>query len=430
MTSTIQFGHHVKEHVLEVPWDYSNPDGGTFELFAREVYAPGGEDKPAIVYLQGGPGFPAGRPVGASGVFGEALKDYRWILLDQRGTGRSHRIDAGSPDEDITVERLASLRQENICRDAEALREHLGIEKWALFGQSFGGFCITTYLSMFPDSVSNAYLTGGLPTLDKSVDDLYRVTYGKLKYRHDQFTRQFPWAQDRIDEIVAHLDVSDEKLPTGERLSSRRFRTIGIELGRGTGFYNLAYLLEDPFRTVGGEKKLKTDFLAAVGARVSFASGPLYATIHESIYGGVGGQAVTGWSAHRIREEFPEFAEDASAAGIHGDGRGVYLTGEHIYPWQFDEDPALARFKDAAEGLANYEWDASPYEAAVLAESSPVSAACVYVDDIFVPFEESMATAHTYRDLRPMITNRYQHNGIAEDGANIFAELHRLIKEH
>ena len=57
-------------------------------------------------------------------------------------------------------------------------------------------------------------------------------------------------------------------------------------------------------------------------------------------------------------------------------------------------------------------------------------AAAVYVDDIFVPFEESLATAHTFRDLRPMITNRYQHNGIREDGAAIFRELQRLASDH
>lgn len=85
------------------------------------------------------------------------------------------------------------------------------------------------------------------------------------------------------------MDNSDERLPTGERLSSLRFRTIGIELGRGTGFDSLAYLLEEPFRTVAGEKRLRGDFLVDVGQRVSFADGPLYAAIHESIYGGAGG---------------------------------------------------------------------------------------------------------------------------------------------
>ena len=339
--------------------------------------------------------------------------------MDQRGTGRSHRIDELSPAADRTALRLSQLRQENIVRDAERLRAHLGEERWDLFGQSFGGFIITSYASLFPDSIGRAFLTGGLPTLTKGADDLYRTTFAKLKVRHERFYTQFPWAQERIEEIIHHLDNSEELLPTGERLSSRRFRTIGIELGRGTGFDNLAYLLEEPFRTVDGEKRLRSDFLHNVGSRVSFQAGPLYAAIHESIYGGVGGQSVTGWAAHRIREEFPEFAED-----------GMYLTGEHIFPWQFDEDPALRPFKEGAEGLAAHEWSSSPYDAEVLGSAPLGAAAAVYLDDVFVPFEDSLATGETYRDLRPMVTNRFQHNGIAEDGAGILGELFRLADDH
>ncbi|WP_165241471.1 alpha/beta fold hydrolase [Corynebacterium lizhenjunii] len=418
-----RFGHTFKEHTLTVPWDCDNPEGGTFELFAREIIPPGGQDYPVIVYLQGGPGFPAPRPYGTNGEFGGVLgaaaKKYRWILLDQRGTGRSHRIDGASPEEDRSVERLRLLRQDNIVRDAEALREHLGIKRWSLFGQSFGGFCITAYVSLAPESVEHAYLTGGLPTLDKPVDELYRATYRKLLARQNRFYAEIPWARARVEEIIHHLDNSEELLPTGERLSSRRFRTIGIELGQGTGFDSLAYLLEDPFHPHGGEKRLRTDFLAGVGQRVSFADGPLYAAIHESIYGGVGGAGATNWSAQRVREEFPEFAED-----------GTYLTGEHIYPWQFEEDPALRPFAQGAQDLAQHHWQGSPYDAAVLADAPTTAAAAVYLDDIFVPFEESMATAATYRDLRLHVTNKYQHNGIGVDGAGIFTELQLLVDDH
>ena len=413
-----RFGHTIKEHTITVPWDYDNPAAGEFELYAREIIAPGGENYPALLYNQGGPGFPAPRPTGATGLIGKGLERYRWILMDQRGTGRSHRIDELSPAEDRSAARLAQLRQENIVRDAERLREHLGEESWDLFGQSFGGFIITAYASMFPDSIGRAFLTGGLPTLTKGADDLYRTTFAKLKVRHEHFYAQFPWAQGRIEEILYHLDNSEELLPTGERLSSRRFRTIGIELGRGTGFDSLGYLLEDPFRTVNGEKRLRSDFLNDIGSRVSFQAGPLYAAIHESIYGGVGDQAVTGWAAHRVREEFPEFAED-----------GTYLTGEHIFPWQFDEDPALRPFKQAAEELAAHEWASSPYDAAALADAPVTASAAIYLDDIFVPFEDSLATGETYRDLRPVVTNRFQHNGISEDGAGILGELFRAADE-
>lgn len=418
-TSTTRFGHTLIEHTVTVPWDYANPGAGTFELYAREIVPPGGEDLPALLYLQGGPGFPAPRPVDMGGFLGKGAERYRWILMDQRGTGRSHRIDELSPEEDRSAARLKQLRQDNIVRDAESLRAYLGLASWSLFGQSFGGFCITAYASMFPESIDRAFLTGGLPTLDQGADDLYRATYTKLKLRQERFFAQFPWAKRRIEEIIAHLDGTEEILPTGERLSSRRFRTIGIELGRGTGFDTLAYLLEEPFRTVGGEKRLRSDFLAEVGARVSFQAGPLYAAIHESIYGGVGGQAVTGWSAHRVREEFPEFAES-----------GTWLTGEHIYPWQFDEDPALRPFKESAEELAQYAWPEGPYDAAVLADAPVRAAAAVYLDDIFVPFEQSMATANAYRDLRPYVTNLYQHNGIREDGATIVGQLFSLIDDH
>lgn len=414
-----RFGHQIREHRLPAPWDYAAP-GETFTLYAREIIPPGGEDFPYVVYLQGGPGFPAPRPLEPAGVIAQALQRYRVILLDQRGTGRSHRIDANSPASDLTADRLAQLRQENIVRDAELLREHLGVKTWNLFGQSFGGFCITAYLSMFPEAIDRAYLTGGLPSIDAPIDDVYRATFTKLAIRHERFYQQFPWAEDRIKQVCEHLDNSDERLPTGERLSSRRFRTIGIELGRGHGFDSLAYLLEEPFHP--GSTRLRTDFLADVGQRVSFADGPLYAAIHESIYGGVGNQQATNWAAHRIREEFPEFSEKP-------EGR-VFLTGEHIFPWQFDEDPALAAFKTPAEELAQKRWDESPYDARRLGEGEAVASAAIYVDDIFVPLEASLNTASHYRDLRPMITNRFQHNGIAHDGAGILGELMRLADDH
>lgn len=60
------------------------------------------------------------------------------------------------------------------------MREHLGVEKWSLFGQSFGGFCITAYLSQDPERVEYAFFTGGIPTL-QGADDLYRATFSKLK---------------------------------------------------------------------------------------------------------------------------------------------------------------------------------------------------------------------------------------------------------
>lgn len=423
--SSRHFGLTIRDHQLERPWDGGDESKGTFSLFARELVPDGGEGFPVLVYFQGGPGFPAPRPVDRGGLIGEALKRYRVILLDQRGTGRSSRIDGHGEDSLITGERLALLRQEHIVADAEALREALGIKKWSLYGQSFGGFCITSYLSLHPDSVDEAYLTGGLPSTDTDADEVYRATFAKLEARQERFFGEYPWASESIREIAHHLDNSVETLPTGERLSSRRFRTLGIELGRGNGFHTLAYLLEDPFRTVRGEKRLKTNFLASAGAALSFEQGPLYAAIHESIYGGVATSAPTNWSAHRIREEIEGFEEAADPRGRDK----FYLTGEHIFPWQFDEDPALHAFKGAANELAQRPWEASPYDRDALATAPPIAAA-VYFDDIFVPLERSLSTARAYRDARLHVTNQFQHDGIRHDGAGIFELLREKLRDH
>ena len=64
-----------------------------------------------------------------------------------------------------------------------------------------------------------------------------------------------------------------------------------------------------------------------------------------------------------------------------------------------------------------------------LADAPVIASAAIYLDDIFVPFEDSLATGETYRDLRPVVTNRFQHNGISEDGAGILGELFRAADE-
>ena len=77
-----------REHV--VPLDHARPDGPTITVFTREVADPDGSEKPYLLFLQGGPGFEAMRPTSPpSGWMTRALTDYRVLLLDQRGTGRS-----------------------------------------------------------------------------------------------------------------------------------------------------------------------------------------------------------------------------------------------------------------------------------------------------------------------------------------------------
>ncbi|MDO4910404.1 MAG: alpha/beta fold hydrolase [Corynebacterium sp.] len=400
-----------------VPWDYSEQNSLLMDLYAREIYYQGNEDKPYLVYLQGGPGFPSPRPTSYNGWLKPFLERYRVILLDQRGTGRSTRVDETTP-ELITTWHLSRLRADNIARDLEFIREELGVDRWNLFGQSFGGFCITTYLSMYPHNVDRAFLTGGIPGAFNEIEEIYTHTYAMVEERSKLFYRKFYGVEDQIRRIAHHLDTHEEFLPTGERLTSRRFRMLGINLGRGIGMEALAYLLEAPF--AGGREvgtKLSGEFLSAVGAQLSYARGPLYAAVHEAIYGQ---GSATNWAAHRLRAEIDGFAEDADPLDTSSK---YYMTGEHIYPWQFIEDPALKPFRDVAFELASKEDWPELYNADALGDSSAIVAAAVYVDDIFVPFDLSRQTAKAFADIRLHITNEYQHDGIGHNGDGIIRTL-------
>ena len=72
------------------------------------------------------------------------------VFYDHRGNGRS----TGAP---------SSMTWENLTADADALRQRLGFERWAVLGHSFGGHVALEYALRYPDSLSHLVLldTGG-----------------------------------------------------------------------------------------------------------------------------------------------------------------------------------------------------------------------------------------------------------------------------
>src|SRR3954463_14337225 len=89
------------DHELEVPLDHADPEGARLTVFAREVADPDGRDRPFLVFLQGGPGQEAPRPTRgptSPAWLDRALQDYRVLMLDQRGTGRSSPVGDLSDD--------------------------------------------------------------------------------------------------------------------------------------------------------------------------------------------------------------------------------------------------------------------------------------------------------------------------------------------
>ncbi|HET7501450.1 MAG TPA: alpha/beta fold hydrolase [Kofleriaceae bacterium] len=392
-----------REHT--VPLRHGAPDGRTLTVFTREVAAPGGEDRPYLVFLQGGPGFEATRPTSPpSGWMKRALDDYRVLLLDQRGTGRSSPVGRQLPGDtpEAQAEYLSEFRADAIVRDVELIRHELGVDRWSVLGQSFGGFASMTYLSIAPEGLREAFITGGLSPIGRPVDDIYRATYVRLIERNRAYFARYPGDRARARDVAHRLDAEDVRLPSGDRLTARRFRQLGLWLGDSAGFENLHHVLELPF---GSDA-----FLHDVEAAVRFARNPIYATLHESSYAdGV----ATRWSAARV------LPDEVVTEG--------YFTAEHVFPWMWDDYGALAPHRAAAERLAEHAWPRL-YDAGRLRHNEVPVAATIYVDDLYVERAFAEDTCAAIRGLRAWVTNEYAHNGLRADGERVLGRLIDLVR--
>ncbi|MDT0617017.1 prolyl aminopeptidase [Salinisphaera sp. P385] len=98
-----------------------------------------------VVFLHGGPG--GGCNARSRRFFDPSI--YRIVLFDQRGCGRS-RPHAS----------LEANTTWDLVDDIERLRTHLGIDRWQVFGGSWGSTLALTYAQAFPDRVTELVLRG------------------------------------------------------------------------------------------------------------------------------------------------------------------------------------------------------------------------------------------------------------------------------
>lgn len=422
-------GVRTAEHYFTVPLVHSPGDTAatdeTITVFAREYSstahtAEEASRLPWLLFLQGGPGGRGNRVTSLAGWMKAAARDFRILMLDQRGTGLSTPVERQSlelrGDAVAQAEYLTHFRADSIVADAELIRGLLGSEPWSVMGQSFGGFCALTYLSFAPEGLREVLITGGLAPLEGPADRVYQATFKRVAARNAEYFRWYPEDRERVTKIVRHLEKTPEFLPSGERLSPERFQMVGSFLGGNTRVDSLHYLLEDAFiDTLDGER-LSEAFLEQVRGLVSRAANPLYAVLHESIYGQ--GEA-TNWAAWRVLEDYPEFEPAADEP---------LLTGEMVYPWYFEQDPSLAPLRDVAELLAARKDWKPLYDTAVLAANTVPVAAAVYKDDIYVDHGLSLETAAAVRGLQAWVTSDFHHDGIAEDGEGIFKRLFGMVR--
>jgi pimeloyl-ACP methyl ester carboxylesterase len=388
----------IDDHTLTVPLVWGDPaDARTIDIHAAVVTREGGEQLPYLVFLQGGPGHEAPRafhsPQGPSWL-DEALEHYRLVLLDQRGTGLSTPVS----DRDLErgtgelAEYITHLRADAIVRDCEAVREELGASTWSVLGQSFGGFTTLAYLSTDAGSLEHVYITGGLSAVGRHPDDVYALTYDKMREASERYYRRFPAHRDAMRRIVDLADAGAIVLPDGEVASVSRVRSAGSALGTNEGWQKLWSLLELEPHT----NAFRHDLAAAMPFD---ARNPLYYVFHESSY--ADGHA-TDWSAERTEPD--DFRDDPTL-----------FTGEHVRREWLDTVPGLQPWRDVTLELAEFAWP-QLYDADAIAASGARGAAAVYANDLYVPFEFSMETARLLPGVTPWITSEHEHNGLRSGG--------------
>lgn len=150
---------------------------------------------PAII-LHGGPG--SGHSTRLSRYFDPAA--YRIIAFDQRGCGQS-LPHASDPATDLSVNTTSHL-----LRDLELLRRHLGVDKWLVFGVSWGCTLGLAYAIQNRQNVAALVAAGVTTTRRCEIDWLYRGIAPLFPEQWTRFRNGVP-ADQREDLVAAYYEL-------------------------------------------------------------------------------------------------------------------------------------------------------------------------------------------------------------------------------
>ncbi len=162
------------------------------DLHRLYIEESGRHDGQPVLFLHGGPG-------GGTESWHRRFFDpehYRIVLFDQRGCGRS------SPHA-----KLRDNTTQHLIADIEKIRRHLGIERWLVFGGSWGSTLALAYAESHPEAVRGLVLRGIFLCRDEEIDWFYRRGADRVfpDYWED-FLRPLPEAR-RDDPLRAYYEI-------------------------------------------------------------------------------------------------------------------------------------------------------------------------------------------------------------------------------
>ncbi|KZL86661.1 proline iminopeptidase [Colletotrichum incanum] len=440
----------VSELFFEVPKDYNNQASGVLQLFGksvtkheRPIVPPSetekkqAEQKPWLVFLQGGPGFGNPEPQDSPVTHTALERGYQVLFLDYRGVGLSSPVSAATlalqGNAQKQADHLKLLRQDNIVNDLEAVRACLTSEfpeekkKWSLFGQSFGGFVSLTYLSKFPQGLREVFLTGGLAPVGKRPEQVYEATFKKVTARNKAYYEKYPEDIESVHQVARFIQEKKRiDLPGGGFMTIPRLLTLGIAFGAHGG-------LDSVHSTI---LRLKTDLdqfgfftrasLTDFEQATSFDSNIIYAILHEAIYTEKPGIA-SNWAAYRVGRALEQFSWlDKEPTISEYTAAPLYFSGEMIFPLHFETYPELIELRETAEILARFDEWPDLYDHEQLRNNTVPVYAAGYIDDMYVDYEFAKETAALVKGTKVYETNQLYHSALRGRTEDVMRELFRL----
>jgi proline iminopeptidase len=193
--------------------------GDGHHIYWERVGTPGG--KPAV-FLHGGPG--GGISPDHRRLFDPARYDL--LLFDQRGCGRS------TPHAGLTANTTWHL-----VADIERLRAMMGVERWLVFGGSWGSTLALAYAQAHVEQVSELVLRGIFTVRQREIDWYYQEGASRIyPDKWERFTAPVP-VEERSDLVAAY-----RRILTGEDRAAQRAAARAWSLWEG----ETIRLLPDP----------------------------------------------------------------------------------------------------------------------------------------------------------------------------------------
>jgi pimeloyl-ACP methyl ester carboxylesterase len=234
---------------LQVPENYSLPNGEQIAVnFAVLPAIDNSQNKTPLMFLAGGPGQAAVELAAhIFTTFSEIRKSHDIILVDQRGTGKSHPLECDENTvsnvyeiipEDFSAQEikdciaqfkgdLSQYNSENAIRDFDAVRRALNHNKINIYGGSYGTRAALVYMRMFPDALNSVVLDSVGPievpigAFGQSSARSFNLLLENCK-QDESCNKAYPALADEFKAVVARLEQASVKIEIAHpRLGSK-----------------------------------------------------------------------------------------------------------------------------------------------------------------------------------------------------------------